>query len=54
MNDEIRERLKEITSSLYVTKVAAHHIDNPQMIDDALSAIIRDLDNLIDEIKEKG
>ena len=51
-NDELRERLKEITSSIYIAKVAVHHVDNPQMIDDSLSAIIRELDNIIDEMKE--
>lgn len=52
--DEIRERLKEISSGIYLAKVAVRHVDNPDMIDNALAAIIRDVDNLIDEIKEKG
>ena len=50
--DEIKERLKEISSGIYLAKVAARHVDNPDIIDNALTAIIRDLDNLIDEMKE--
>ena len=51
-DDELRERLKEIAANIYLAKVAIHSVDNPQIIDDALSGSIRDLDNLIDEMKE--
>lgn len=52
MNDELKERIKEISSNLYLAKVAVHHVDDPQIIDDALMVVIRDLDNLIDDIEE--
>lgn len=50
---ELNERLKEISAELYCVKVAARSVDNPNIIDDALTAIIREIDNIVDEEKEK-
>lgn len=53
MSNETTERLKEISAELYCVKVAARSVDNPDIIDDALTAIIREIDSIVDEEKEK-
>ena len=52
MTNELNEKLKEISAELYCIKVAARSVDNPNIIDDALTAIIREIDSIVDEEKE--
>lgn len=49
MTDELKEQLKEISAELYVIKVAARNVDDPETIDLALFAAIRHLDELIEK-----
>ena len=49
MDDERKEKLKEISANLYTCKVAVHYVDDPQIIDDALMVIIRQINNMVDE-----
>lgn len=49
MNDDTREQIKEISAELYMLKIAARNMDDPDILDKALFAIIRQLDNLAEK-----
>lgn len=53
MTDEVNEKLKEISAELYCVKVAARSVDNPDIIDNALTAIIREIDSIVDDEKKR-
>lgn len=48
MNDELKEQLKEISAELYVIKVAERSVTDPEIIDLALFAAIRHLNDIIE------
>lgn len=47
---DISEELKEVSANLYLVKKGIHDEDNKDLIDNALFAIIRNLDRIVDEI----
>lgn len=47
---DISEELKEVSANLYLVKKGIHDEDNKELIDNALFAIIRNLDRIVDEI----
>lgn len=49
MND-IKEELKEVSANLYMVKLGIQQEDNKKIIDDALFAIVRSLDRIVEEI----
>lgn len=51
--DDIKERIKEISANLFLCKTAIAHneeIVDPETIDKALYAIIKELDDLAESI----
>ena len=47
---DLSEELKEVSANLYLVKKGIHDEDNKELIDNALFAIIRNLDRIVDEI----
>ena len=46
ISDETREKIKEISAELFMIKIGARNMDDPDILDKALFGIIRQLDNL--------
>jgi len=46
MNDEIREIIKELSAVLYMIKVAMRYVDDKDIVDRAMFAVIRCIDRL--------
>lgn len=49
MDDEKRERIKEIQANLYCVKNSIRQVDNPEILENGLFAVIRMIDDLLDE-----
>lgn len=49
MDEKLKEELKEISAELYTVKVAAREVSDPDIIDNALFAIIKHIDRLVEE-----
>lgn len=52
MND-IKEELKEVSANLHLVKLGIQQEDNKELIDNALFAIVRSLDRIVDEIDKQ-
>lgn len=50
MNDDIKERLNEVSANLYMVKLGIQQEDNKDIIDNALFSIVRSLDGIVKEI----
>lgn len=51
--EDIKERIKEISANLFLCKTAIAHTDeivDPETVDKALYAVIKELDDLADSI----
>lgn len=49
MDDELKERIKEIQSNLYCVKNAVRQVDNPEILENGLFAVIHMIDDLLEE-----
>lgn len=55
--EDIKERIKEISANLMLCKIAINQskeVVDPEMVDNALFAIIRELDGLASELDNNG
>ena len=50
MNDEIKEELKEVSANLHLVKLGIDQEDNKELVSNALFAIVRSLDRIVEEI----
>lgn len=49
MDDELKERIKEIQSNLYCVKNSIRQVDNPEILENGLFAVIHMIDDILND-----